>query len=126
MENGRMSKTKRKRRTFAAGCSHYANIVFVNVISKRGLQLLLEGKSTDVAAEITEWYRIAHAAQWAKLEDVREHYPSVDQVGIALIFNIRHNRYRLITRVEFHKQKLYVKALLTHKEYDRGGWKRWA
>jgi hypothetical protein len=31
-------------------------------------------------------------------------------VGYAPRFNIRHNRYRLITRVDFGKQKLYLKA----------------
>ena len=52
-------------------------------------------------------------------------YPAADQVGDVVIFNIRHNRYRLITYAVFPKQKLYVKALLTHAEYDRGEWKRW-
>ncbi len=70
--------------------------------------------------------KIAHRAQWAKLEDVRKQFPSADQVGGVLIVNIRHNRYRLIARVDFARQKLYIKALLTHKEYERGDWKRWA
>jgi len=43
-----------------------------------------------------------------------------------VIFDIRHNRYRLITFVVYRKQKLYVKALLTHKDYDREEWKKWA
>jgi mRNA interferase HigB len=98
----------------------------VNVISKRGLMGLLEGKSKDVRIEVLTWYQVAKAARWAKLEDVRKEYPSADQVGNVIIFDIRHNRYRLITRVTYSKQKLYIKALLTHKEYDREEWKRWA
>jgi len=31
-----------------------------------------------------------------------------------------------IRLVDFRKQKLYVKAVLTHKEYDRKEWQRWA
>ncbi len=58
--------------------------------------------------------------------DVRADFPSADQVGDALVFNVRHNRYRLIVVAVYRVQKLYVKALLTHKEYDREEWKKWA
>jgi mRNA interferase HigB len=98
----------------------------VNVISQRGLRVLLKGKSSDVVKEAIDWYKIARAARWTCLEDVRQHYPSADQVGNALVFDIRHNRYRLIATVRYSQQKLYVKALLTHKEYDREDWKEWA
>ncbi len=87
--------------------------------------MLLEGKSKDVVKEAIEWYKIARASRWTGLEDVRRHYPSADQVGHVLVFDIRHNRYRLIATVEYRKQKIYLKALLTHKEYDREEWKRW-
>jgi mRNA interferase HigB len=70
------------------------------------------------------WFRSARASRWMSLDDAREEYPSADQVGRVLIFNMRYNRYRLIVRAEYGVQKLYVKALLTHKEYDRKEWKR--
>jgi mRNA interferase HigB len=98
----------------------------VNVISKNGLEDLLKGKSSDVAAETRAWFKVARAAHWLSLEDVRQIFRDADQVGAALIFNIRGNRYRLIVTEVFAKQRLYVKALLTHKEYDRGEWKKWA
>jgi mRNA interferase HigB len=86
---------------------------------------LLEGLSREVVTETLAWYKTARAANWQKLDDVRKNYPSADQAGNVLIFDIRHNRYRLITRVSFPKQRLYVKTLLTHKEYDREEWKKW-
>jgi mRNA interferase HigB len=97
----------------------------VNVISQRGLKRLLRGRSDDVAKETMAWYRSAWASRWLNLDDVRAQYPSSDQVGRVLIFNVRNNRHRLIVRAEFDIQKLYIKALLTHKEYDREEWKRW-
>jgi mRNA interferase HigB len=87
---------------------------------------MLEGKSREVVTEVKTWFGLARSAKWEKLSDVRMMYPSADQVGNIVIFNIRHNRYRLITYAVFPKQKLYVKALLTHAEYDRGEWKKWA
>ena len=99
----------------------------MNVISKRGLMERAESKKVDSEArsELKTWFRAAQAAAWRSLGDVRDDFPSADQVGSALVFNIRHNRYRLITFVVYRKQKLYVKALLTHKEYDREDWKKW-
>ena len=41
-----------------------------------------------------------------------------------MVFNIRGNRYRLIVYPVFSRHKLYVKALLTHQEYDKGDWKK--
>jgi mRNA-degrading endonuclease HigB of HigAB toxin-antitoxin module len=43
-----------------------------------------------------------------------------------LIFNIRHNYYRLIVKVDYRAKLLMVKEFLTHKEHTRGGWKKWA
>ena len=49
-----------------------------------------------------------------------------DQYKSLLIFNVRHNTYRLIVKVDYRAKLLMVKAFLTHKEYDREGWKKWA
>jgi mRNA interferase HigB len=76
--------------------------------------------------ELDAWVRGARSAAWRNLADVRHDFPSSDQIGSTLVFNIRHNRYRLIAFVVYRKQKLYVKALLTHNEYDREDWKKWA
>jgi mRNA interferase HigB len=107
-------------------CSHSATILIVNVISNRGLMALLKGKSPDVVSETITWYRTARASRWRSLEDVRRSFPDADQVNSVLIFNIRGNRYRLIVTEVFSENKIYLKALLTHKEYDRKEWLKWA
>jgi mRNA interferase HigB len=86
---------------------------------------MLEGKSREVIAEAKTWFGLARRAKWEKLSDIRMHYPWADQVGNIVIFNVRHSRYRLIAYAVFPKQKLYVKALLTHAEYDRREGKKW-
>lgn len=79
----------------------------------------------ELATQTTRWYRVARAAQWRNIDDVHIQYPSADQVGRVLVFDLLHNRYRLIVVAAFQTQRLYVKALLTHKEYDREEWKKW-
>jgi mRNA interferase HigB len=99
----------------------------VNVISKPGLLGLLDGVSVDVQDEALDWYRVAKAAEWANFSEVRRQFPDAELVDGLLVFNIRQNRYRLIVFPKFIFRTLYIKALLTHKEYMRGGWKtRWS
>ena len=95
----------------------------MNVISKHGLVKLLKGKSRDVQSEVLAWYRVARKADWASFADVRSHFSDADLVGELLVFNIRQNRYRLVVFPVFSRARLYVKALLSHKEYDREAWK---
>jgi mRNA interferase HigB len=96
--------------------------MLVNVISKTGLLDLLQGKPHDVQKEVLAWYLLAKGANWSTFAAVRETFPDVDFVGGLLVFNIRHNRYRLIVYPVFARRKLYLKALLTHKEYDTKEW----
>jgi mRNA interferase HigB len=104
---------------------HFANIELTNVISNNGLEDLLKGKASDVCGEARAWYRVARAGDWKSLEDIRRSFPDADQVGNVLIFNTRGNRFRLIVTRTFPRNKLYVKAVLTHKEYDRKEWTKW-
>jgi mRNA interferase HigB len=94
----------------------------VNVISKLGLMDLLRDKSRDVQTDALAWYRTARSADWDSFAAIRRQYPDADLVNGLLVFNIRQNRYRLIVYPVFSRRKLYVKALLTHKEYDRKEW----
>jgi mRNA interferase HigB len=40
------------------------------------------------------------------------------------VFNIGGNKYRLIAAIHFNRQKVYIRHVLTHPEYDRGRWKK--
>jgi len=96
----------------------------VNVISKRGL---IEGaaKYPDAASALQTWFDTAIGASWRSLEDIRTVFPSADMLGDLAIFNIRGNNYRLIVRVVFRYQRIYVKEFLSHSEYSKGRWKKW-
>jgi mRNA interferase HigB len=69
------------------------------------------------------WYKITNAATWQNLVELHEIFPSADLVGNFMVFNIGGNKYRLITLVDYAYQKVFVRAILTHAEYDREDWK---
>ena len=96
----------------------------MNAISKRGLRKLT-AKHPAVESEALDWYRVAASANWTCFADVRGDLPKTDMIGQVLVFNLAHNRYRLITTVFFATREIYVKDLHTHKEYDRKEWKKW-
>ena len=100
-------------------CEH----VVVNVISSTTLKRYA-ALHADAAEELLRWNKAAGHAVWRDLNEVRLHFPDVDQYKSLLIFNIRHNR--LIVKVDYRAKLLMVKEFLTHKEYTRGGWKKWA
>ncbi len=78
----------------------------------------------SVEGPISEWYKIARLADWHSLVDVRRVYPHADFIEPYTVFNIKGNSYRLIVKIEYRWQIIFVKRLLTHAEYDRGKWKK--
>lgn len=50
-------------------------------------------------------------------------FPHADAVERLTVFNIKGNHYRLIVRLRYDIQIIFIKRLLTHADYDRGDWK---
>lgn len=74
-------------------------------------------------APLDVWFRIAKKASWQSLVDVRQTFGNADTVGKWTVFNIKGNRYRLVTEVNYRYQRLYIRHVLTHAEYDLEKWK---
>ncbi len=86
----------------------------------------LAKKHPETMAVLEEFHRLARKSRWHGLHEVRETFPSADQVGSALIFNVLGGNYGLIMTINYRRQLMHVKALLTHREYDRKEWMKWA
>ena len=56
--------------------------------------------------------------------ELKQVYHNADLVGRRTVFNIAGNKYRLIARVNYQSQRVFVLHLLTHAEYDKGAWKQ--
>ena len=77
----------------------------------------------DAETSLTAWYKTTKRANWQNLAELKAVYPSADLVGRYVVFNIGGNKYRLIARIVYRSQTLFVVAVLTHEEYDLGKWK---
>lgn len=69
------------------------------------------------------WWQVASTATWRSIHDVRATYPQADVVGAFTVFNIKGNDYRLIILIDYARQVIYIRDILTHEEYDRDRWK---
>jgi mRNA interferase HigB len=48
---------------------------------------------------------------------------NADAVDRWTVFNIKGNKYRLITEINYRYQRLDIRHVLTHAEYDQEKWK---
>jgi mRNA interferase HigB len=94
----------------------------VHVISKKLLREFWT-RHADAEEALRAWYRAAEKANWGNLLEIREQFPTTNSVEQWTVFDIRGNRYRLITRISYRSHTIFVRAVLTHAEYDRGNWK---
>lgn len=95
----------------------------MRVISRsRLLEFARQHRSAAEALDV--WYRLAKKARWKNLSEVRETFRSADAVGNFTVFNIKGNQYRMIVDLDYSRQRIFIKYVLTHKEYDKDVWKR--
>jgi mRNA interferase HigB len=93
----------------------------MTIVGVENLSRFANDKPT--ARALTAWRRICEDAQWKRFMDVRCQFPRADSVGSCVVFDIRHNRFRIIAQVNYGARLVNVVSVLAHAEYQRGGWK---
>ena len=63
-------------------------------------------------------------SNWKNLSEMKADFPAADLVGLRTVFNIKGNSYRLIARVNYQSQRVFILNILTHAEYDKEKWKK--
>lgn len=94
----------------------------MRVISKRRLREFWE-TNPDAETPLLVWYGIAKRATWGNPADMKRDFSYADLVGKCTVFNIKGNDYRLIVKVEYAKQMIFIKEVLSHADYDKERWK---
>lgn len=67
------------------------------------------------------WRKIIESRSFVNFADIKTAFNATDKVGNFYVFDIGGNKYRIVAAIHFDYQKLYVRHVLTHKEYDK--WK---
>lgn len=77
----------------------------------------------DAENSLNAWYKIISKTNFASFNDLRKTFPSTDLVNNLTVFNIGGNKYRLIAAVHYNRNIIFIRQILTHKEYDKNKWK---
>jgi mRNA interferase HigB len=94
----------------------------VHVISRKRLNEFVKAHPESKAA-LLQWYKTVKSKNYSSLNELRADFPSADKVGKLTIFNVGGNNIRLIAAIHYNRQKIYIRAVLAHSEYDKGKWK---
>jgi len=77
-------------------------------------------KQEASAVALQDWYHRVSAKEWHHLSDIKSDFNSVDYVGAnRYVFNVKGNHYRIVCIIIFASQKLYIRFIGTHAEYDK-------
>lgn len=77
-------------------------------------------KHSECEQYLKTWYDTAMSSNWTKPSDVKKTYASASILkGGRIVFNIKGNDFRLITKMNFEKQWIFIRFIGTHAEYDK-------
>jgi len=89
----------------------------MRVISNSAL-VAFTAKYPAAETPLQAWRRIIESRPFTSFSDLKRTFNAIDRVGQFYVFDIGGNKYRIVAAIHFDKQRLYVRHVFTHKEYD--------
>jgi mRNA interferase HigB len=93
----------------------------MHIISHRAIRVA-QNKYHHVSKALGAWLKLLEENIFMNFAELKQVFGSVDKVGKFCIFDVHGNKLRIITAIHFNCNKVYVRAVLNHKEYDQGYW----
>lgn len=91
----------------------------VQIIARRTLRQFWE-RHPKAETPLKVWHSLVAGAAWRNPAEVKAMFNSADFVADnRIIFDIGGNKYRIVARVSYTYQRVLVKFVGTHAEYDR-------
>lgn len=79
----------------------------------------------DAETPLRAWLSVVAKKRYADPHEVRNDFPQTDFLGAwRTVFDIGGNKYRLVVDMRYDLARIYVRHVLTHREYDRLSKKR--
>jgi mRNA interferase HigB len=98
----------------------------MRVISKARLKQFWESPNReDAEGPLRAWYTHVNSktVSWQSWGDVKATFARASIVGDCVVFDVGGNKYRLIARIRYATQKVFVLKVMSHREYDEDKWK---
>jgi mRNA interferase HigB len=74
----------------------------------------------DSEQYLKTWYNTAINSNWLTPNDIKMSYANASILkDNRVVFNIKGNTYRLVVKINFEKQWLFIRFIGTHTQYDK-------
>ncbi|QRE75232.1 type II toxin-antitoxin system HigB family toxin [Methylobacterium aquaticum] len=70
------------------------------------------------AKPLQAWRKIIEANAFSNFAELKAVFNATDRVKSFYVFDVGGNKYRIVTSIHFNTQKMFVRHVFTHKEYD--------
>lgn len=88
----------------------------------KGIAESFKRKHAQSRKPLDTWIKLIEMSDFGNFVELRKTFPSADQVGTKTVFNIGGNKYRCIVIITYSLKQIVITHVLTHEEYDAGGW----
>jgi mRNA interferase HigB len=89
------------------------------IFSKSTLRTFWE-KHTDAEQYLKTWYDTAMNTKWKSPSDIKQMYANASILKDSrIVFNIKGNSYRLVAKINYEKQWIFIRFVGTHSDYDK-------
>lgn len=78
------------------------------------------GSIKGLASQINSWIMMIESVNWKNHQELKIQFPKASILpNNNVIFNILGNRYRIWIKINYTESFVIIKAIGTHKEYDK-------
>lgn len=75
---------------------------------------------TDSEQQLKSWFQEVSKASWKNPNQIKKEYPSASILNDnRIVFNIKGNTYRLIVKINYDYQIVWIRFIGTHAQYDK-------
>ena len=93
--------------------------IVLRIIAKKILREFWE-KHSDCEQQLKSWYQETSGANWRTPSGIKQDYPSASFLfDNRIVFNIKGNKYRMIVKLNYDYQIIWIRFIGTHAEYDK-------
>ena len=92
----------------------------MRVIAKKTLVLFWESGHGDAEQPLKAWHALAKAGNWSNPQEIKAKFASASFLANnRVVFNISGNKYRLVAKVDYDFQAIFIRFIGSHAEYDK-------
>lgn len=91
----------------------------MRVIARRTLRDFWK-KHADAEGPLRAWFGEVRRATWTTMADIKRQYATASVIdNERVVFNIGGNKYRMVVKLWFSGQAVWIKFIGTHERYDQ-------